>query len=106
MNSHNAEKLAIFNRMTPEQRDYDRFVARRIPFGASTTPETENGRRMRDAMNDRMNDERGCSCHIIAPCSWCAELTEEEADAYWNGGIVAVQKLRRERNYGIANAGN
>ena len=63
-----ARLLRIWNTLTPEQRDYDRFVARRIPFGASKAPETEDGVKMRDAMYDSSNDERGCSCHISPPC--------------------------------------
>jgi hypothetical protein len=68
-----ARVLRHWNALTPEQRDYDRFVARRIPHGASKAPETEDGAKMRDAMYDRASGERGCSCHISPPCSWCTE---------------------------------
>jgi len=72
------KKLLIWNRMTPEQRDYDRFVARQIPIGASMTPETEGGR-LRLAERNRLDielaaqGEYSCSCHIMPPCSFCVE---------------------------------
>jgi len=74
--------LRIWNSLTPKQRDYDRFVARRIPLGASKAPETADGVKMRNAMYDRENDERGCSCHISPPCSWCTDqpTDDEEQD--------------------------
>lgn len=87
-------KMAAWRRLTPGQRDYDRFVARRIPAGASWGPETDAGWRMREEMVDPDNSERGCSCMIVAPCSWCESLTEEETDLYWNGGTEAVRRHR------------
>lgn len=73
----NEEKLKIWYSMTREQRDYDRFVARRIPYGASWIPETANGRVMRDEMTDDDNENRGCSCMYCAPCSFCVEKGEK-----------------------------
>lgn len=35
-----------------------------------------------------------CTCHIAAPCDFCLSLTEEEVDAFANGGLQAVRKLR------------
>ena len=34
-----------------------------------------------------------CSCHINPPCSFCVSLTEEEADAFSDGGMKALRKL-------------
>lgn len=71
--------LRIWRSLTPEQRDYDRFVARRIPYGASSTPETEAGQMWASEMVDPDNAQRGCSCHISPPCSWCVSQYEEES---------------------------
>ncbi len=35
--------------------------------------------------------DRGCSCHIAPPCSFCTSLTEEEGEQYWAGGIKALR---------------
>jgi len=58
--------------------------------------ETAGGLAAKRAMLDRDNEERGCSCHLSAPCSWCESLTEEEASAVWNGGMDALRALRAE----------
>lgn len=71
-------RLVIWNSMTPEQRDYDRVVARQIPFGATMTPETDAGWRALDERYDL--DDAGCRCHINPPCSYCTSTPEEEAD--------------------------
>ena len=65
----NAEALAIWNRLTPAQRDYDRFVGRRIPEGASWRAETEAGQMLKD----EILAVDSCSCHISAPCSFCLQ---------------------------------
>jgi hypothetical protein len=73
--------LRIWNNMTPEQRDYDRFVARSIPEGAYRGAETEGGRRAeaeRDKMFDDAYEEGGCYCHLCPPCGWCTRDVEEE----------------------------
>ena len=46
-------------------------------------------------MTDEMK-EQGCSCHNHPPCSFCTELTEEEGDIFWNGGMSALQEYWRE----------
>lgn len=83
-------RLAIWNRLTPEQRDYDRFVARQVPFGLTATErfhaETPGGRAAKEAMFDTGNTERGCSCHMSAPCSWCESLIECEECGEWVPG--------------------
>lgn len=69
-----AKRLAIWRGMTPEARDYDRFVARQIPYGATWSAETKGGLEMQadlDRLMDEIEDEGGCSCHIAPPCSWC-----------------------------------
>lgn len=73
--------LRIWKGMTPEQRDYDRFVARRIPQGATWGAETEGGRAYeaeRWRLIDDGEEPEGCSCHLSAPCSWC--LTQSDPD--------------------------
>lgn len=75
-----AYMLRIWNGMTPEQRDYDRFVARSIPQGARMYAETEGGRQMqaeRDRLMDEAEDAAGCSCHISPPCGYCTRETDE-----------------------------
>lgn len=71
-------RLEIWNGLTPEQRDYDRFVAGQIPQGASWLPETEWGRNEGRARLDAMTGESSCSCHINPPCSYCESLQECE----------------------------
>jgi hypothetical protein len=74
--------LRIWHGMTPEARDYDRFVARSIPEGATRYAETEGGRRMeaeRDRLMDEAEDADGCSCHISPPCGYCTRQTEDAA---------------------------
>jgi hypothetical protein len=31
-----------------------------------------------------------CSCHLSPPCTWCTELSEEEADIYGADGRNAL----------------
>jgi hypothetical protein len=42
----------------------------------------------------------GCTCFICAPCSFCENLTEEEADIYCAAGLEALLKYRREQEDG------
>ena len=80
--SKNAYMLRIWHNMTPEQRDYDRFVARSIPAGATWSAETEGGR-LAEAERDRLLDEADeadcCSCHINPPCGFCTREADAEA---------------------------
>ena len=66
-------QLAIWRGLTPEQRDYDRFVAGQIPQGASWLPETDwgwnEGSERRHSMIS--GECGGCSCHINPPCWHC-----------------------------------
>lgn len=78
MTTAQERRLAIWNRMTPEQRDYDRFVAGVIPQGASRAAETQWGREEGYARLRAMTGEDSCSCHISAPCSYCESLVECE----------------------------
>lgn len=39
----------------------------------------------------------GCTCHLSPPCSFCTSLDKEEMEAYINGGIDALEKLRIQR---------
>ena len=95
--SKQVDDLAIWRRMTPADRDYDRFVARRVPAGATFEAETEGGKRLRDGMLDKSDEARGCSCHYSAPCSFCMSMTEEEADIAWGQGVDAMLKFRHSR---------
>lgn len=79
--SKRERNLRIWRGMTPQARDYDRFVARQIPQGATWGAETEGGRAMeaeRDRMMDTDDEPSGCSCHLSAPCSYCLRDTEED----------------------------
>lgn len=82
--SENERRLQIWNGMTAEQRDYDRFVARIVPLGASRLPETAKGRDMQRAMHDTNDPDRGCSCHINPPCSYCESLRQCELCEFEN----------------------
>lgn len=42
---------------------------------------------------DREMLERGCTCHLSPPCTFCTEMTEEEFEAYESGGRDALEKL-------------
>lgn len=98
MNQH--EWLRIWKGMTPEKRDYDRFVARRVPPGASRQPETIGGQRMLEAMEGHGQESRypdGCSCQMRAPCSFCERLTEDQVDRFWNGDVTSDQIVEEWR---------
>jgi len=75
-------KLEIWASMTPQQRDYDRFMGV-IPPGASWICETQEGK---DAVKNRIEEkglscyEQGCSCHISPPCSYCTRTIDEEEE--------------------------
>jgi len=73
------EMLEIWRKLTPEQRDYDRFVGRRIPFGASWRAETLSGQMLKDEIvNSDYSNNDCCSCHISAPCSFCLQQEASE----------------------------
>lgn len=78
----NERRLEIWKRMTPQQRDYDRYVGV-IPFGASWTCETAGGD---EAVAERKQEkglsvyEQGCSCHINPPCGYCTRLEDAESE--------------------------
>lgn len=74
------KQIRIWRSMTPEQRDYDRFVARQVPLGCSVLPETEGGRQMLSEINDREMEAAatGCTCHVSPPCSFCVDGVQIE----------------------------
>lgn len=80
MTTYRERQLEIWNRMTPQERDYDRFVGK-IPTGASWNCETEEGK---EALERRRDDrgysvyEEGCSCHINPPCGYCERINYDE----------------------------
>lgn len=76
-------RLAIWRDLTPEQRDYDRFIAGVIPQGASWLPETEWGRSEGRTRLNAMTGESSCRCHINSPCSYCESLEECETCGAW-----------------------
>ncbi len=61
------KRQRIWNGMTPQQRAYDRYVD---PVNSGVL---DSGR---DVDLDRY--ERGCSCHISAPCSFCTDQSEDD----------------------------
>ncbi len=65
--------LEAWQKLTPAQRDYDRFVGRRIPEGASWRAETKSGQMLKD----ELLATDSCSCHISAPCSFCLQSEEQ-----------------------------
>jgi len=65
--------LEAWQKLTPAQRDYDRFVARSIPEGASWIAETKSGQMLKD----ELLATDSCSCHISAPCSFCLQSEEQ-----------------------------
>jgi hypothetical protein len=78
-------RLTIWRNLTPEQRDYDRFVAGQIPQGASWLAETdwgrEQGRARLEAMVTYDDKCQGCACHRNPPCFHCEENhRDHEAD--------------------------
>jgi hypothetical protein len=91
MNAHNAERLAIWNCLTPEQRDADRFINGQIPYGATRAPETDAGRQWKAEAVERGKTE--CTCHINPPCKWCTSLTQEEADLLDREGPAAIRAV-------------
>jgi hypothetical protein len=72
-----ARRLRIWNEMTPERRDYDRFIAGQIPQGASWVAETPWGRlegaRRLEAMTNFDHECQGCTCFRNPPCFHCEE---------------------------------
>lgn len=80
--SKREQNLRIWRNMTPAQRDYDRFVARQIPQGATWGAETAAGIEAAAEMQRRIDESDGpesCSCHMSAPCSWCTREADEDA---------------------------
>lgn len=58
----------IWNAMSPERRAYDRYVD---PANSSVL---DSGRNV-----DLDAYERGCTCHISPPCSFCTSEADAEA---------------------------
>jgi hypothetical protein len=78
----NEMRLKIWRNMTPEQRDYDRFVGK-IPFGASWSCETEEGQKNLEERRESRGMsvyEEGCSCHICPPCNYCIRKDNDELE--------------------------
>ena len=69
-------RIRIWWSMTPAQRDYDRFVARQIPYGLPPGEAYRNETGMVSAGWDD-DAEPSCSCHISPPCSYCLSADEE-----------------------------
>ena len=69
-------RISIWWSMTPEQRDYDRFVARQIPDGLPPGEANRSETGMTPIYDDD-DAEYGCSCHLSAPCSSCTSADEE-----------------------------
>ena len=89
MSNRREQLLESWNRLTPQQRDYDRYVGK-IPVGASWECETEEGQKV---LEERRKErglscyEQGCSCHIDPPCSYCTRRADgDEGEALINTG--------------------
>ncbi len=70
--------LFTWNRMTPQQRDYDRYLGV-IPQGASWKCETPKGKAAVRERNKQLSSERfeeDCTCHINPPCGRCVRSEE------------------------------
>lgn len=102
-------RLAIWRNLTPEQRDYDRFVAGVIPQGASWLPETEWGRNEgRSRLAAMISDEcQGCTCFRNPPCAHCEgnhrdhEVDDHEpVDAY----VIEIAEVEAYEEYARRNA--
>ena len=81
LESKRDRNLRIWRGMTPKARDYDRFVARQIPQGATWGAETEGGRVMAAEIDRLMDSQEGpqsCPCHRSAPCSYCMARPDGE----------------------------
>lgn len=69
----NDRRLSLWRGMTPEQRDYDRYVGRFPPGEAGC--ETAAGRAALVQRDDPdYVYEPECSCHISAPCNTCTTV--------------------------------
>lgn len=68
-----------WNALTPQERDYDRMVAGKIPAGASWALETREAQDEWDRRASQREDEGidGCSCHLHPPCSYCVGVARE-----------------------------
>lgn len=58
----------IWRTMTPEAKAYDRMVD---PANSAVLD--------RDRYADLDLYERGCTCHLCAPCSWCLDQPDPDA---------------------------
>jgi len=42
-----------------------------------------------------LSEEDSCVCFLgFPPCAFCTGLNEQEADAFWRGGLAALKKMR------------
>lgn len=79
LNGRQRRRIAIWWSMTPEQRDYDRFVARQVPFGLPLGEATRSETGMAYSDDEFDDDaEASCSCHINPPCSFCTNQPAED----------------------------
>lgn len=79
MTNEKPMSLRTWNRLTPQQRDYERYVGV-IPQGASWKCETPKGKLAvidRDKQLSSPAFEQDCSCHINPPtCTRCLRSFE------------------------------
>jgi len=47
---------------------------------------------------ERVDDGQCCSCHLSTPCSFCCDMSEEEVDAYANGGLSGLYELFKKQD--------
>ena len=68
----NEKRLRIWREMTPEQRDYDRWVGVYPP-----------GQGAYETVNSDIyveDEEATCMCFKPAPCSYCVDVEDEDED--------------------------
>ncbi len=63
------KRQRIWNRMSEKDRAYDRYV------DPANSMALDAGRGV-----DLDRYERGCSCHISPPCSFCCDAPDEDED--------------------------
>lgn len=74
----------IWNAMSPERKAYDRHV------------DPANSAVLDSGVGVNLDRyERGCSCHICAPCSWCCEQPDPDEDET-PAGLTALKDDNHE----------
>ncbi len=70
-----ADRLAIWASMTPERRDYDRYVGW-CPPGQGICETKDGARAVELRAEEAYEAEHECRCHINPPCWHCSECSD------------------------------